>query len=85
MQTPESIEALKTLKSDVQSNYHKFFKTAFADRDFKSKWKKWESFRNKIAHTNLFAKDDLIDGKKIADERIKIISDAATDLSRDSG
>lgn len=76
MQMPETIDALKTLKSDIQSNYHKFFKTAFADRDFQSKWKKWESFRINIAHTNLFTKDDLTDGKKIADELIKIITDA---------
>ena len=59
-----------------QSNYHKFFKTAFADRDFKQKWKTWESYRNKIAHTNLFTKDDLVDGKKIADELVAIIGEA---------
>ncbi|MBW4516606.1 MAG: hypothetical protein KME11_15460 [Timaviella obliquedivisa GSE-PSE-MK23-08B] len=73
---PEDIEALKKLKSDLQSNYHKFFKTAFADRDFKSKWKDWELLRNKIAHTNLFTKEDLTNGKRIADELILIIGEA---------
>ena len=76
MQLPEDIDALKNLKSDLQSNYHKFFKAAFADRDFKSKWKDWELLRNKIAHTNLFTKDDLNNGKQIANDLIEIISDA---------
>lgn len=76
MQLKEDVDALKALKADLQSNYHKFFKTAFADRDFKPKWKMWESYRNKIAHTNLFTKEDLVDGKKIADELVAIIGEA---------
>lgn len=75
-QLPETIEALKALKNDLQSNYHKFFKAAFADRDFKAKWNKWEYLRNKIAHTNLFTKEDLADGKQLADELIQIITAA---------
>jgi hypothetical protein len=76
MQLAEDVEALKALKTDLQSNYHKFFKKAFADRDFKQKWKTWESLRNKVAHTNLFTNDDLIDGKRIAAELMQIITDA---------
>ncbi|MBX3448807.1 MAG: hypothetical protein KF777_04560 [Planctomycetaceae bacterium] len=76
MQLAEDVDALKALKSDLQSNYHKFFKKAFADRDFKQKWKAWESLRNKVAHTNLFTNDDLVEGKKIAAELMNIISDA---------
>lgn len=75
-QLPETIEAIKALKADLRSNYHKFFKSAFADRDFKAKWKKWETIRNKIAHTNLFTKDDLAEGKKLADEIVQIITAA---------
>lgn len=76
MQLPEDDgAALKTLKDDLQSNYHKFFKTAFADKDFKTKWNTWESLRNKIAHSNLFTNDDLVTGQKIAEELIRIISD----------
>lgn len=75
-QLPETVDALKALKADLQSNYHKFFKAAFADRDFKAKWNKWEYLRNKVAHTNLFTKDDLADGKKLADEIIRIITEA---------
>lgn len=75
-QLPETVEALKALKADLQSNYHKFFKAAFADRDFKAKWNKWEYLRNKIAHTNLFTQEDLADGKKLADEIIEIIAAA---------
>ena len=35
-----------------------------------------EYLRNKIAHTNLFTKDDLAEGKKLADEIIQIITAA---------
>lgn len=76
MQLAEDVDALKALKTDLQSNYHKFFKKAFADRDFKQKWKIWESLRNKVAHTNLFTNEDLIDGKRIASELLQIINDA---------
>ncbi len=77
MQLPEdNSAALKTLKGDLQSNYHKFFRAAFADKDFKTKWNTWESLRNKIAHSNLFTNDDLVTGKKIAEELIQIISEA---------
>jgi hypothetical protein len=75
-QLPENVDALKALKADLQSNYHKFFKGAFADRDFKAKWNKWFYLRNKIAHTNLFTKEDLADGKQLADEIIAIITEA---------
>lgn len=74
---PENIESLKRLKAEIQPNYKKFFKEAFADKDFKGKWKEWESLRNKIAHTNLFTNNDLIKGKKIADELLRIIEEAA--------
>jgi Apea-like HEPN len=76
METKEDIESLRKLKSELQLNYHKFFKTAFADRDFKPKWEEWYLLRNKIAHCNLFTKDDLIKGQKIADELIEMISEA---------
>jgi hypothetical protein len=75
-QLPETIDALKALKADLQSNYHKFFKSAFADRDFKAKWNRWEHLRNKIAHTNLFSHEDLVDGRKLAEEIIEIIAAA---------
>lgn len=76
METKEDVESLKKLKSELQSNYHKFFRTAFADRDFKSKWEEWYLLRNKIAHCNLFTKDDLTKGKRVADELIQMISEA---------
>jgi hypothetical protein len=76
MQLPENIDAMRALKADLQSNYHKFFKSAFADRDFKAKWTKWFYLRNKIAHTNLFTKEDLADGKQLANEIIAIITEA---------
>ncbi|MCH7727278.1 MAG: hypothetical protein IH991_12480 [Planctomycetes bacterium] len=72
----EDATALKTLKADLRSNYYNFFKEAFADKDFKTRWNTWESLRNKIAHSNLFTNNDLVDGKQIANELIQIIKEA---------
>lgn len=73
---PESIDAIRDLKQELRTNYQKYFKEAFADRDFKNKWKKWEDLRNKIAHNNLFTNEDLILGTDLAKEIIDIIADA---------
>lgn len=72
----ESIEAIRDLKQELRTNYQKYFKEAFADRDFKNKWKKWEDLRNKIAHNNLFTSEDLTMGLNLASEIITIITDA---------
>ena len=72
----DSVEALKNLKQELRTNYQKYFQKAFADRDFKSKWKKWEDLRNKIAHNNLFTNEDLTRGTELAEEIITIITDA---------
>ena len=72
----ESVEALRNLKKELGTNYQKYFKEAFADRDFKSKWKSWEGLRNKIAHNNLFTNDDLTRGITLAEEIVAIITDA---------
>ena len=76
MQLPETIDALKSLKAELQTNYHKFFKAAFADKDFQPKWSRWEVLRNKIAHANLFIEEDLTEGKALAEEIIAIITAA---------
>jgi uncharacterized protein with HEPN domain len=72
----DSVQALHSLKQELGTNYQKYFRKAFADRDFKSKWKNWEGLRNKIAHNNLFTNEDLIRGTELAKEIITIITDA---------
>ncbi len=72
----ESIESLRDLKQELRTNYQKYFKEAFADRDFKNKWKKWKDLRDKIAHNNLFTSDDLTMGINLANEIITVITDA---------
>ena len=73
---PETPEAIKDLKQDLQTNYQKFFKESFADKDFKEKWRDFEQLRNKIAHGNLFTAEDLERGKLLADEIEQLISTA---------
>ncbi len=72
----ETPEAVKALKQELQSNYDKLFKKAFADKAFKDKWKQFEILRNKIAHNNLFTAEDLIHGEKLAKDLTEIITTA---------
>lgn len=72
----ESGDAVRNLKEELRTNYQKYFKQSFADRDFKSKWKRWEGLRNKIAHNNLFTNNDLTEGTALAQEIIAIITNA---------
>jgi len=55
----ETVEELNKLKSDLDSNYNRFFKQNFKDLDFDKKWKQLFKIRNKVAHNNLFVIDDL--------------------------
>jgi hypothetical protein len=75
-QLEESPEAIRALKNDLQTNYQRFFKESFADKQFRDKWREFEVLRNKIAHNNLFVEDDLIRGKQLANEIEQIIRDA---------
>jgi hypothetical protein len=50
----ENPESIKAFKKEIQSNYNKFFKEAFKDKDFQKKWEELEKIRHKVAHNNLF-------------------------------
>ena len=76
----ESIESIRSLKTELQTNYSKFFKENFKDNNFQQKWESIEKIRHKIAHNNLFIQDDLVSGKKDCESLIKIISDAKNEL-----
>ena len=72
----ETPEAIKKLKEEVQSNYQKFFKASFKDKQFQQKWEDLEKIRHKVAHNNLFTHDDLTKGKSLSEELITIINTA---------
>jgi len=76
-ETPTAIRALKT---QLQTNYHKFFKESFKDKQFQDKWEKLEKIRHKVAHNNLFTKEDLEQGKGLATELIDIVTSAADQI-----
>lgn len=73
---PETPDAIRALKEDLRSNYDKFFKESFADRNFKDRWTQFEALRNKIAHCNLFTTEDLTTGEQLASDIADIISAA---------
>lgn len=76
IQKTTTIEELNNLKNELQSNYNKFFKKSFKDKDFQKKWESVEQIRHKVAHNNLFTNNDLVKAKKECKELLKIIEDA---------
>jgi len=73
---PETPEAIKQLKQNLQTNYQKLFKESFADKEFREKWREFEYLRNKIAHGNLFTAYDLQRGEELAGAITEMIGDA---------
>ena len=73
---PETPDAIRELKAELQTNYQKYFSESFADKQFKEKWNQFEYLRNKIAHNNLFTADNLRLGKQLFGELKTIIDDA---------
>jgi hypothetical protein len=76
MSLGNDVESIIRLKEELQSNYTKYFKSTFKDRSFQEKWERVEKIRHKVAHNNLFTKEDLDQAIKLSEELIKIIEDA---------
>ncbi len=72
----ESTSAIQELKKEIQSNYNKFFKSAFKENDFQKKWEEMEKLRHKTAHNNLFTIKDLENGKELIKNLTNIIENA---------
>ncbi len=72
----ETVEALQNLKQELQTNYNKFFKNTFKDKQFQRKWESIEKLRHKVAHSNLFTQEDLIEGQRDCQELKEIIEAA---------
>lgn len=79
---PETPEAIRALKEELRTNYDKFFKESFADRNFKDKWVQFEVLRNKIAHCSLFTVEDLVSGEELAADIAEIISSADAEAAK---
>lgn len=76
MNIEESIDAIKELKQELQSNYTKYFKETFKDKQFQKKWEDIEKLRHKVAHNNLFTEKDLEKGVNDCNELKQIIEEA---------
>lgn len=72
----ENIEELVELKSNLQGNYTKYFKTFFRDKNFEKLWKDMSKIRNKVAHQATFFHTELKKGKELSAELTKIITEA---------
>jgi hypothetical protein len=78
----ETPDAIRELKADLQSNYQKFFRESFKDRDFQAKWEELEKIRHKVAHSNLFVRVDLDRGIQLADEVLNLINTATNEVEK---
>ncbi len=76
----ETPEAIRKLKEEIKSNYDKFFKESFKDRNFQSNWEKLYKIRNKVAHNNLFTNDDLSVAEEKHRDLIETIKNAEQKL-----
>jgi hypothetical protein len=76
----ETPEAIRKLKEEIKSNYDKFFKESFKDRNFQSNWEELHKIRNKVAHNNLFTQKELDEAQKIYQDLIQTIENAEQKL-----
>ncbi|MFB2976959.1 hypothetical protein [Microseira sp. BLCC-F43] len=72
----ETPEAIRKLKEEIQSNYQRFFKESFKNKNFQQKWEELEKIRHKVAHNNLFTNGALEKGKQLSQELLDIIDSA---------
>ncbi len=77
----KDLDDLNILKQELQSNYTKYFKEAFQDKQFEKKWKLLFEIRNKVAHNNLFVKIDLENANEICSSLESIIDDAESKIN----
>lgn len=81
MEVEETPEAISALKIELQSNYNKFFKETFKDKNFQQKWEQLEKIRHKVAHNSLFVVDDKSKALNLTSELIEIIKEADEKIS----
>lgn len=72
----ETLEDLEGLKSELQGNYTKYFKTFFHDKNFERLWKEMSRIRNKVAHQATFFHTELKKGIELSKVLTNIIQEA---------
>ncbi len=63
-------------KNELQSNYSKYFKDNFQDKNFEQKWRDIIKIRNKVAHQGIFYKKELDYGMATLASLSEIIGNA---------
>lgn len=76
LELDETSEAIIKLKTELESNYTKFFKDTFKTNNFQQKWEELEKLRHKVAHNNLFTKNDLDRADDLTISLLEIIKKA---------
>lgn len=76
LELDETTEAIRKLKTELESNYTKFFKDTFKTNNFQQKWEELEKLRHKVAHNNLFTKNDLDRADDLTKSLLEIITKA---------
>lgn len=72
----DTLEELRELKSNLEGNYTKYFKTFFRDKNFERLWKEMSKIRNKVAHQATFFHSELRKGIELSAELTSIIKEA---------
>lgn len=72
----DSLDGLEELKSELQGNYTKYFKTFFRNKNFERLWKEMSRIRNKVAHQATFFHSELKKGIELSAELTRIIVEA---------
>ena len=75
-----SMEDVYQLKHELQSNYVKYFKEVFHDKDFERKWKKIFEMKSRVAMNNLFSMDDYYQVKDLIEDVSRIIRSAEEEI-----
>ncbi|NJB85143.1 hypothetical protein GGR26_000888 [Lewinella marina] len=76
----ETLEELQELKSNLEGNYTKYFKTFFRDKNFERLWKEMSKIRNKVAHQATFFHSELRKGIELSAELTSIIKEAESHI-----
>lgn len=66
----------KNLKNELQSNYSKYFKENFQNKQFEQKWREIIKIRHKVAHHGIFYRHELVYGLDILSSLSEIIKNA---------
>ncbi len=78
----ETVDSLVNLKSEIQTNYNKFFKKTFKENNFQQQWEELEKIRHKVAHNNLFILEDQEKGIELVSNLISIIKTANEEIDQ---